>query len=340
MGCTKLGHIHQWPTTGTLVIQRCEVRCNFCEGEAAKKDWKYAWFLRRHVRAIHVKKGQYPRLKVDMGWDERHLRGPGKRIIKKEESSDSEVGERQFIAQPLYEEQQNQGMVYPAFMTPGMTPGTTPGMIPGDFKFEEGSAFDFNDYTPFPALANEESFEGGDVAFDATTFHDFLDDATGGHGMIPEGKRHSDAEFELDADGLPLLDDYQLFARPTPSPLTARQDYGQTAELPWERSPLPMPNPFFMSDYSKSSERTPLSDQPIAKILNNGVHVDEDTRQRILGSLCMTGDHITAEGVDIHQLLGCVYEYAALLINELEHDAKATFDFEGYAIKPSPATLA
>lgn len=68
MGCTKLGHIHQWPTTGTLVVQRCETRCNFCEGEAARKDWKYAWFLRRHVRAIHVRKGKYSHLKVDMGW--------------------------------------------------------------------------------------------------------------------------------------------------------------------------------------------------------------------------------------------------------------------------------
>lgn len=68
MGCKKRGHIHTWPTRGTLTIQRCEVRCNFCTGDAAFKDWKYAWFLRRHVRAIHVKKGKYKGMQVDAGW--------------------------------------------------------------------------------------------------------------------------------------------------------------------------------------------------------------------------------------------------------------------------------
>lgn len=68
MGCEKLGHRHRWPTSGTLIIQRCETRCNFCEGPAAKKKWKYAWFLRRHVRSVHVNKGQYPNLIVPLDW--------------------------------------------------------------------------------------------------------------------------------------------------------------------------------------------------------------------------------------------------------------------------------
>ncbi|CAK1355196.1 unnamed protein product [Cercospora beticola] len=58
MGCCETGHSHSWPTDGVLVIQRCEVRCNFCTGDKATKPWKYAWFLRRHVRAIHCKKGK------------------------------------------------------------------------------------------------------------------------------------------------------------------------------------------------------------------------------------------------------------------------------------------
>lgn len=70
MGCDKPGHRHNWPSSGTLVIQRCETHCNFCEGEDAKKIWKYAWFLRRHVRSVHVKggKGDYPNLIIPQDW--------------------------------------------------------------------------------------------------------------------------------------------------------------------------------------------------------------------------------------------------------------------------------
>lgn len=68
MGCTKVGHVHNWPTSGTLIIQRCEVKCNFCEGEAADKSFKYAWFLRRHVRAMHIRRGPYKNLKVSEDW--------------------------------------------------------------------------------------------------------------------------------------------------------------------------------------------------------------------------------------------------------------------------------
>ncbi|KAF2207868.1 hypothetical protein CERZMDRAFT_101893 [Cercospora zeae-maydis SCOH1-5] len=70
MGCCETGHSHAWPTDGVLVIQRCEVRCNFCTGAKATKPWKYAWFLRRHVRAIHCKpgKGENYDLQVSTQW--------------------------------------------------------------------------------------------------------------------------------------------------------------------------------------------------------------------------------------------------------------------------------
>ncbi|KAM3419426.1 hypothetical protein BST61_g5353 [Cercospora zeina] len=70
MGCCETGHSHAWPTDGVLVIQRCEVRCNFCTGAKATKPWKYAWFLRRHVRAIHCKpgKGENFDLQVSTQW--------------------------------------------------------------------------------------------------------------------------------------------------------------------------------------------------------------------------------------------------------------------------------
>ncbi|KAF2173185.1 hypothetical protein M409DRAFT_49666 [Zasmidium cellare ATCC 36951] len=245
----------------------------------------------------------------------------GKRTIKKEESSESEVGERQFIAQPLYEEQQNQGMLYPAYMNPG------------DLKLEEGAEFDFNDFHPFPALANEESLPAGDVLYNAVNFHDFLDDATGGHGMIPEGTRHG--SIELDVDGLPLVGDYELPGGPTPSPLTA---YDKFAEMPWVDQHVEV-NPFFMSDFSWRSEGTPLSDQPLAKIRERGIYAENHTRQQILGSLCMAGDEITANGVDIHQLIDCVGEYARLLAKVAETDVKPAFDSYGYALSPDPSTL-
>jgi hypothetical protein len=69
MGCTKVGHYHYWPTSNVLKIQRCEVRCNFCIGPKAQKEFKYAWFLRRHVRTVHCKKGaKYEGLIVSEDW--------------------------------------------------------------------------------------------------------------------------------------------------------------------------------------------------------------------------------------------------------------------------------
>lgn len=59
--------MHTWPRRGFLTIQRCEVRCNFCTGEAAYKNWPFAWFLRRHVHNVHAK-GKYKGLRVNAGW--------------------------------------------------------------------------------------------------------------------------------------------------------------------------------------------------------------------------------------------------------------------------------
>ncbi|GAB1732267.1 hypothetical protein NU195Hw_g1056t1 [Hortaea werneckii] len=69
MPCTKMDHTHQWPTSGVLTIERCERFCDFCTSEADRKHrWKFAWFLRRHVEAVHIKGGEYPGLELTDTW--------------------------------------------------------------------------------------------------------------------------------------------------------------------------------------------------------------------------------------------------------------------------------
>ncbi|KAI7384605.1 hypothetical protein KC336_g18157 [Hortaea werneckii] len=69
MPCLKMDHTHHWPTTGVLTIERCERFCDFCTSEADRKHrWKFAWFLRRHVEAVHIKGGEYPGLELTETW--------------------------------------------------------------------------------------------------------------------------------------------------------------------------------------------------------------------------------------------------------------------------------
>ncbi|RMZ10829.1 hypothetical protein D0862_03145 [Hortaea werneckii] len=54
---------------GILTIERCERFCDFCTSEADRKHrWKFAWFLRRHVEAVHIKGGEYPGLLLADTW--------------------------------------------------------------------------------------------------------------------------------------------------------------------------------------------------------------------------------------------------------------------------------
>lgn len=258
--------------------------------------------------------------------DARNLRGTCKKGIKKEESSDSDIAEpKQFVAQPLYEEQKDQGMFYHQAC-----------VNPGDLQLEGGAEFDFNDYHPFPGLGNEEPAFPKDMSYNVNDFETFLDDATGGHGTIPTGTRY--CEVELDADGVPIVDDFD------PEGFVAQQDNFPT-ELPWANENHTKYNSFFFSDYSNvsstnvSSEDIPLSKQPVAEILEHGVHVEEDLRQRVLGNLTMAGDQMTDQGLDVKQLISCIGEYTRLLVRGIETDVKPTIDSEGYALKPNPATL-
>jgi len=61
MPCKKESHHHTWKTEGVLTIERCETVCGFCD-----KEFKYGWFLRRHVRDVHTK--EYANLTVNEGW--------------------------------------------------------------------------------------------------------------------------------------------------------------------------------------------------------------------------------------------------------------------------------
>lgn len=66
MPCSDPTHHHEWPEDGELVIYRCERFCAFCTGDDAKHEWKYPWFLRRHVRAVHGR--EYPGFWVSDRW--------------------------------------------------------------------------------------------------------------------------------------------------------------------------------------------------------------------------------------------------------------------------------
>lgn len=68
MPCTKAEHTHNWPTQGQLVIERCERFCDYCTGADAKHSWKFAWFLRRHVKAVHIQSGEHPDVHMAEGW--------------------------------------------------------------------------------------------------------------------------------------------------------------------------------------------------------------------------------------------------------------------------------
>ncbi|GAB7362528.1 hypothetical protein MBLNU230_g2847t1 [Neophaeotheca triangularis] len=70
MPCDNPQHNHIWPTSGNLIIERCEVYCQFCgrlprTGEY--KFWLHGWQLRRHVYQIHEKKRKMP-IKLQDGW--------------------------------------------------------------------------------------------------------------------------------------------------------------------------------------------------------------------------------------------------------------------------------
>lgn len=68
MPCDIDEHTHVWPVKGQLIIEKCERYCQFCTGDHAKHHWKFAWFLRRHVKAVHVNGGDYPEVIVSDGW--------------------------------------------------------------------------------------------------------------------------------------------------------------------------------------------------------------------------------------------------------------------------------
>jgi len=70
MPCHNEDHVHTWPERGRLVIERCEVFCQYCTGSEAKHRWKFAWFLRRHVRLVHIERpgGSHPDLDLEGGW--------------------------------------------------------------------------------------------------------------------------------------------------------------------------------------------------------------------------------------------------------------------------------
>ena len=69
MPCSNEDHEHTWPDKGELVIEKCERMCAYCKGPYREHEWKYAWFLRRHVRTVHCHElGTHPELTVSDGW--------------------------------------------------------------------------------------------------------------------------------------------------------------------------------------------------------------------------------------------------------------------------------
>ncbi|KAK0259225.1 hypothetical protein B0A54_14970 [Friedmanniomyces endolithicus] len=71
MPCDNLSHVHIWPQSGPLTIERCEVFCQYCTDDVDRKHrHKFAWFLRRHVDGVHIKKGNgsHPDVRLAKGW--------------------------------------------------------------------------------------------------------------------------------------------------------------------------------------------------------------------------------------------------------------------------------
>ena len=69
MPCLNQTHSHTWPTSGSLVIERCETICQFCDFMPSKNGTgnnNFAWFLRRHVMQKH--RNDFPDLVVEKGW--------------------------------------------------------------------------------------------------------------------------------------------------------------------------------------------------------------------------------------------------------------------------------
>ncbi|KAK3670324.1 hypothetical protein LTR78_009778 [Recurvomyces mirabilis] len=69
MPCEQPGHNHpQWPASGPLTIERCEIFCQYCMGADAQHRWKFGWFLRRHVEKVHILHGDYSDVVLSKGW--------------------------------------------------------------------------------------------------------------------------------------------------------------------------------------------------------------------------------------------------------------------------------
>jgi hypothetical protein len=65
---SSLAHPPHRPDSGRLVIERCERLCAYCTGADAQHAWKHAWFLRRHVQAVHIDKGEKSNVILAKGW--------------------------------------------------------------------------------------------------------------------------------------------------------------------------------------------------------------------------------------------------------------------------------
>ncbi|KAI5369571.1 hypothetical protein Slin15195_G004460 [Septoria linicola] len=219
MGCKETGHSHAWPTDGVLVIQRCEIRCNFCTGHKAIKEWKYAWFLRRHVRAIHCKggKGEKYDLEVSTQWKAKSDQDkinkkaakkpkPKKIKVKDEDDEEEDLGDEEeaedevategaiskgkspstpWVQQPIYRDLPNQ--------FPGM-PGGFQHVNPRDIHFDQALAFGDQDvdtlidHKKVDSLLNDEHI----LAF--LTAHSRKAPTTNSRGAAPAIKAELDEE--------------------------------------------------------------------------------------------------------------------------------------------------
>lgn len=66
MPCNDPSHEHVWPSEGILTLDKCEKFCGYCTDAGRDHVWQYTWFLRRHIRTVHVKDGagDYPHVEV------------------------------------------------------------------------------------------------------------------------------------------------------------------------------------------------------------------------------------------------------------------------------------
>ncbi|SMQ46154.1 unnamed protein product [Zymoseptoria tritici ST99CH_3D7] len=298
MGCLKVGHSHAWPTRGTLTIQRCEVRCNFCTGDAGLKDWKYAWFLRRHVRAIHVKKGLYKGLRVDCGWNDEIPRDadPAMQGLFKQEFKQESADDAGYV--PQNTRMENNQLPLPDFV-PQIGHNN---FGAGAFNGQDLSNQYMTDEALLELIKREER---GDVQVPTLG-----DEDVHGDGLYNQTPR---AVTEFEAFLTDCLAETGYVEDEQTGDITDLTDH----PTPTDEPPLPIaPGRFYMPDVTATDqEEDQEEDRPLAEIMRVGVPMEHDAQHNhLMSMLSQVSSTMQAQGVQVNEMLPTIEIFIRSLV--------------------------